>query len=387
MDVGAWWSGLSGNWDWEDPVLLLGVVTVAVTALIPIALWYLARKQTKRDSVLQEQQAKSLSRQERILERQRRDELLDAVRSSADETHLSLIWSECKEYRDRDLALLLAAFRANTRVALPGTRLGLYVDDVVDAQAVSDYAAGLERRYSSPKTHGDPYPGLFDFIKYVNFKQQQIDSAVVVDLVTGGTASVQRPGHGFYRELVNLHPECTSGLLMRVEGVDSRQEGGTKLNILSGALLGIKDIELGRRDGVLLSDEAAEVIRNQVPSSLAHLLHRDVLRSFDMWSLEGSTEPVSATVAWLIRVVGWLSVCDSHLAMRMIQNLEPAIRSIPERDRSWGIDIQDVSRGLELIAENQPDLWSRYGQGLLEAASGVSGWEEPAPPLRIPSAY
>ena len=146
--------------------------------------------------------------------------------------------------------------------------------------------------------------------------------------MTGKTVEDQRPGHQFYRDLVNVLPETAALLLYRVEDIDCRNSGGSRLNVLTGALLGIKDFEIDRILGRGAAVKPArETIRSQVPVALAQLMHRNNLRSFDHWSLEGATEPVSATVAWLIRAVGWLADTDDHLALRMIQNLPDAIRS------------------------------------------------------------
>lgn len=203
----------------------------------------------------------------------------------------------------------------------------------------------------------------------------KIEAHKIASLVTGKTAEHQRPSHGFYRELVNALPETADGLLYAVEKIDYQSAGGRRLNVLTGTLLAVKDAELDRIRG--LSPPRGEVIaelRGSVPVALATLLHRDNLRSFDHWSREGSTEPVSATVAWLVRAVGWLADVDNHLAMRMIQNLAGAIKSIPTADRGWGIDDEDVRQGLAWIKQKQPALWNVYGAGLESAAASIGPW-------------
>lgn len=376
-EVSEWWAGFTGRLDWDDPVLLLTALTVLVTALIPLFIWRLGLKQASRDSEVRRQQAASLDRQEQILRRQRRDALLTTIDQSTDKTHLMLLWAEVQESVGQDGWLLRAVFRANVSVALPGTHVGnVRVADELDDQAVSDYVAGLDRRFSGGERGFHSYNGLLDFVRHARMSGVAIDVPSIVRLVTGPTVKVQRPGHQFYRDLVNLLPEAASGLLAQVEGIDYRNSGGSRLNVLTGALLGIKDAELRRFEDPSAPHEVAmRTLRNSVPVALAQLLHRDNLRSLDRWSLEGSTEPVSATIAWLIRTVGWLSDADVHLVERMVQNLSAAIKSIPQGDRGWGVDAQDVYDGLRMIEEKQQGIWAIYGADLEAAASAVGEWQ------------
>ena len=370
-----WWTNFAGSWSWDDPVLVLGVLTIVVTAMIPIFIWRLGVKQAARDSRTRNLQTATLDRLERIQMSQRRDSLLSILDTSSDGTHLSLLWDEVRGFSGKERQLLQAAFRANTSVALPGAYMGYKVIDKMDDFAAADYVAGLERRYTRGSTGNEPYNGLVRFLDYVSALGREIDSSAIVALVTGPSSEVQRPGHGFFRELVNVLPKSASGLLLKVEDIDYRKHGGTRLNLLTGTLLGIKDVELGRSlNGRMSQDVARAELRVRLPVALAQMLHRDNLRSFDQWSLEGSTEPVSATVAWLIRAVGWLADTDDHLAMLMIQNLSPAIESIPTKDRRWGIDAVDIRQGFEWIREKQPDLWEAYGPLLETAATEVGPW-------------
>ena len=143
-----WWQDFSAKWSWDDPMLLVGLVTIVVTALIPVALWWLGAKQAKRDGVLNELKTETLARQEQISRRQRRDALLEIVDRSADATHLGLLWREVREYEGEDRDLLLARFRTNVALALPGTSTGVKVRDDLTDTVVSHYVGGLERRYA-----------------------------------------------------------------------------------------------------------------------------------------------------------------------------------------------------------------------------------------------
>ena len=368
-----WWHSLVSKWSWDDPMLLLALASFVATAFIPIVLWRMGTKQAKRDSELQ---AKILARQTLVSQLQRRDALLGIVTQSSDARYLEVLWKEICEYKEEDRDFLLAHLRANPAIALPGTSIGAKVQDNLTDAAVSNYVDGLECRYTERDGYW-PYPGLLKFIAEVTRQGYKVEVSRIVELVTGPTAEKQRPGHSFYRELVNTLPQVAGPLLHAVERIDSSAPNGLKLNVLTGALLAVKDLEMGRKGPRLDADEVEELKRD-IADALAYLLHRDVLRSFDQWEIKGSTDSVTATAAWLIRAVGWAADADSHLAMRMIQNLAVAIKSVPESDRigGWGIDDVDVRQGFEWISEKCPKLWEIYGEGLEAAATEIGPWKE-----------
>lgn len=374
-----WWHSLLSKWSWDDPMLLLGFASFVATAIIPIVLWRMGAKQAKRDSEQakrdSELQAKILANLTSVSQLQRRDALLGIVPQASDPTYLALLWKEIREYEGADWDFLLNHLRANPALALPGTSTGVKVQDNLTDAAVSNYVDGLERRYAESDGY-PPYPGLLKFIAEVKRQEAKIEVSRIVELVTGPTAEKQRPGHSFYRDLVNALPQAASPLLDAVERIDSRAPGGLKLNVLTGALLAVKDLEMGRGGPRLEADEM-DGLKRDIADALAYLLHRDVLRSFDRWEIKGSTDSVTATAAWLIRAVGWVADTDSHLAMRMIQNLAPAIESVPESEGNWGIDDVDVRQGFEWISEKCPDLWEIYGERLEAAVAEVGqrkGW-------------
>ena len=368
-----WWHSLVSKWSWDDPMLLLGLASFVATAIIPIVLWRMGAKQAKRDSELQ---AKILARQTLVSQLQRRDALLGIVTQSSDARYLEVLWKEICEYKEEDRDFLLAHLRANPALALPGTSIGAKVQDNLTDAAVSNYVDGLERRYAE-RNGCRPYPGLLEFVGEVTRQGLKIEVSSIVALVTGPTAEKQRPGHSFYRKLVLALPQAAVPLLDAVGSINPRAPGGLKLNVLTGALLAVKDLEMGRRGPTLNADEL-EKLKVGIADTLAYLLHRDVLRSFDRWEIKGSTDSVTATAAWLIRAVGWVADVDSHLAMRMIQNLAFAIKSVPESDRigGWGIDDVDVRQGFEWISEKYPKLWEIYGEGLEAAATEIGPWKE-----------
>jgi len=252
----------------------------------------------------------------------------------------------------------------------------IYIEAGLNDEAVADYIEGLDRRYSAGG-NGSPYRGLLEFIKSAQETQCEVDEEKIASAVTGSSTELQHPGHQFYRDLVNILPGVAAPLILRVEKIDCVKSGGIRLNVLTGVLLGLKDAELDRFNKSRLPvEEVRAILRIKVPNSLAYLLHRNNLRSFDLWSLEGSTEPVSATVAWLVRAVGWLCDENNHLAMRMIQNLPEAIASVPVADRGWGTDNEDVREGFNEMSRKQPRLWEIYGPKIEAAADLVGQWRD-----------
>lgn len=371
--IAEWWNSLVSKWSWDDPMLLLALPSFVATAIIPIVLWRVGAKQAKRDSELQ---AKILARQTLVSQLQRRDALLGIITQASDPRYLEVLWKEICEYKEEDRDFLLAHLRSNPALALPGTSTGAKVQDNLTDAAVSNYIDGFERRYAESEGY-PPYPGLLKFIAEAKRLGAKIEDSRIVALVTGPTAEKQCPGHLFYQDLVLALPQAMSPLLHAVERIDSRAHGGLKLNVLTGALLAVKDLEMGRRGPTLNADELGN-LQVGIADALAYLLHRDVLRSFDRWEIKGSTDSVTATAAWLIRAVGWVADVDSHLAMRMIQNLAFAIESVPKSDRigGWGIDDVDVRRGFEWISEKCPKLWDVYGEKLEAAATEIGPWKE-----------
>lgn len=377
-----WWNSLSAKLAWDDPMFLVGLAAL----IIPVVLWALGLRQSKRDSKSQakqarrdsELQAKFLESQTLVSQRQRRDELPGIINRATEPPHLVTLWEEVSGYKKEDREFLLTLLRANPALPLPGLSSGAKVQDDLTDAVVSLYVDGFERRYAERDGY-EPYPGLLGFIKEAKRQGVKIEDSRIVDLVTGPTAEKQPQNHRFYRDLVLALPQSAGPLLRAVERIDSSAPNGLKLNVLTGALLAVKDMELRCQDGKLFEEEAeVRALKHGIATALASLLRQGALRSFDKWEFEGSTERRTATAAWLIRAVGWVADADSHLAMRMIQNLAFAIESVPESDRigGWGIDDVDVRQGFEWISEKCPKLWENYGEELEAAATKIGPWKE-----------
>lgn len=373
--MSEWWESLLSKWSWNDPTIILGLAAIVVT----VVLWALDSRQKKRDSESQAKQAKSDSelgkKRALVLQRQRRDDLPETIDGASDPSYLETLWEEISEYKKEDRDFLLAHLRANPALPLPGTSIKVQ-DNLTDA-VVSLYVDGFEDRYA--ERDGDqPYPGLLEFIEEAIRQDAKIEGSRIVDLVTGPTAEEQRPGHSFYRDLVLALPQTAGPLLEAVERIDSNAPNGLKLNVLTGALLAIRDMELRCQDGKLFEEEAeVRALKHGIATALASLLYQGALRSFDEWEFEGSTERMTATVAWLIRAVGWVADVDELQSTWMIENLASAIES--GRIRDWGIDGDDVHQGFDWISEKRPDLWETYGERLEKAATEIGPWNGTSP--------
>ena len=373
--MGAWWNAFWDTWSREDLMLLMNFFSLIFTVLIPITLWWLGAKQTQRDSLLVEKQTEILDRQEKIMRRQRRDSLLESITRSSDAMYLGNMWREIREspeYEEEDRDFLLARLRANPALALPGMLTGVTVQEALNDTSVSNYVDGFARRYTEGVERYIPYPGLLDFIECATQQGAKIEISRIAALVTGVTAEKQRPDHHFYQKLVERLPGIASSLLYEVETIDCRAPGGLRLNVLTGTLLAIRNMETGRRKPRLEPVEVREM-RNAVSQALAELFHRHVLFSFETWEREGASERIIAMVAWLIRVVGWVVDVDTHLGKRMVESLAFAIDSIPNVELDSGAEKDDARQGFKWISTKRPDLWKDHGE-MLESAAARVGW-------------
>lgn len=362
-------------WAWSDAAFVLTFVTAVLTLLIPVSIFWLGRTDSKRATAVRNQQTAVLRAQEALQRRGRRDQLVDRVGEVSDPRHLAILWAEVREFVGDDGALLRSAIRANPAVPLPGSTGGERLSSDADTarQAVRDYVAALERRYAT-RDQGGAFSGLAEFLEVaVRSGARGVDLYGVAAVVTGHAAAVQEPGHQFFRRLALVAPDLCGSLLHRVEDISPTAVPGLRLNVLTGCVLALKDADLGHGiDGrrAMSPAEVAE-IRASASGALAHLLHRDVLRHLDTWQAKGSTEPVSATVAWLIRAVGMLVDEDVHLGMRMVENLAAVIRSTPEADRRWGMDAADVVYGLDRLRLEAPGLWEHHGDEIQAAVAEI----------------
>lgn len=372
-----WWESLLSKWSWNDPAIILGLAAIVIPALITVVLWVLDSRRTKRDSASQAEQAKRDSELDKkralVLQRQRRDDLPGIIDGASNPAQLETLWEEISEYKKEDRDFLLAHLRANPALPLPGTSTKVQ-DNLTDA-VVSLYVEGFEDRYK--ERDGDqPYPGLLEFIEEAIRQGAKIEDSRIVALVTGLTAEKQGPGHLFYQDLVLALPQAAGPLLEAVERIDSSAPNGLKLNVLTGTLLAVKDLELRCQDW-RLSEGEVRALKYRIAIALASLLRRGVLCSFDEWELGGATDRVTATVAWLIRAVGWVADVDELQSTWMIENLASAIES--GRIRGWGIDGDDVHQGFDWISEKRPDLWKTYGDRLEAAATEIGPWKRTSP--------
>lgn len=373
----SWKDDIVNNWGWSDPSFLVSFLSMLFAVVVPVVLWRMGARQSKTNMELLDKQAISLSRQERLVERQRRDSLMLALADTTNEAYLQVAWDEIREFPESDQKLLKSIIRTNPKIALPGSSRGLRLLDELDQDAVDDYCNGLGRRYGVRK-ETFAYRGLLDFLRLVSRENLNIDTSLIVELVTGESAAEERPTHLFFTDLVLIHPPCAAELIYRSEGIDVQTAGGLKLNVLTGVFLAVKLIEKADFEALRVSGKSRDDIKTEfvrsIPLALAHLMHRGGLRSVERWSYSDSSERVSATIAWLIFAVGKFSDVDDHWASRMVENLEAAISSIPAQDRRWGVDAQDIREGFDQIRVKQPALWARFGDELEKAASAIGSW-------------
>lgn len=361
-------------WSWSNPSFLLsfssavtGVMAAAAAIIIPIIIYRSARKgEFLINSLLEEQR--------KILALQRRDDILDRLSKSEDGATVAAFTSEVNEFKgsEEDKRLLQRVVRAHALTPLP-----YQTDDCVEAQ---DFIDSLESRYTKKKTPGISweYGEFLDFLCNLDVELGQKNADKISGVLTGPAASVQMPSHKFYREIVTAGGwYLVPSLLYRAAKLPNETQGGLRLNIFTGVLLGCKDLALSydsdkNRENWENNKNISQppdfpVFRRDLQVALAGLLSSGKFSNLSAWSTEGSTEAASAMVAWLIFMVGANCGIDSHLDMRCVENLASCIQSIPWQSFGWGQDTKDVQFGLKLINEIHPDLWSKHGTQIAAA--------------------
>lgn len=346
-------------WHWSDPSFTLAFISAVGAVIVPVFLFYAARTGQR---LAQE----AIEGQRRILAAQRRDQLLAALPEVSEKTTFERLRKEVDQYRGEDRRLLLRALRQNPLEPLPWR--------IQNAEQVGDFVASLERRYRTP-THSMPFSHVREFLGGLPQELAEQCQDDLVGVLTGEAAVAQKPGHMFYRQLVSQG--CwylAAPLLYGCEKISPMAHGGLKLNILTGVLMAIDDLDQATARGVqmplhIVRPTDPDKFARDVQAALADLLHRGNLLFLNEWELVGYTEPASATVAWLILVVGRQSGVDDHIDMRCVQNLAKVVRQIPAEDADWGRDVRVVKEGLTLIRTKCPQLWVEYGRELVAATA------------------
>ena len=135
----SWKDDIVNNWGWSDPSFLVSFLSMLFAVVVPVVLWRMGARQSKTNMELLDKQAISLSRQERLVERQRRDSLMLALADTTNEAYLQVAWDEIREFPESDQKLLKSIIRTNPKIALPGSSRGLRLLDELDQDAVDDY--------------------------------------------------------------------------------------------------------------------------------------------------------------------------------------------------------------------------------------------------------
>lgn len=363
-------------WEWSDPAFvlsLLGVVVATAGVFATIAVAVVVEKSRRA-----EDQRADLERSERMSRDRlrRRDELLQIIPALSSPYGISRVWVEIVEWPDTsDRRWLQAEFRANPSTPLPGVASRVTVFDPVDTCSASDYIASLSTRYTRDEGSLYPFPGLIDFLRTLErrgVKPGLDDRILLIQLVTSGPAAdVQCPGQQFFRELVRASPWTAGQLFYRVERIPSDAKASRRINVLAGVLLAGVDViehrgilENARRYGI-------RKLQNDYLQALAELLHRGVIAGIPSWGSESRTDRVSATIAWLVNVVGWTIRGDSNLAMRAIENLSVALNAIPTDDWDSENNFEHVKNGLTEIARKAPLQWIRHGPAIRAAVAKI----------------
>lgn len=361
------------EWDWGDPGVVgaaASVVGAAASVIVPILVAWIGFAVQSRGKRTERQLAEIQAAQLELNSRQRRDSLLVLLPEVSSPTHFQALRTEALAYSGSDLDLLLTALRLNPLEPLPTRDRSR---KKLSAKEAEDFINSLFRRYNGKIQSAR----IKNLIYFVNLCHHDLTDDEFNSLQLGPViAQLFRTSHGIghlgVREIITegswkMAPEFLSEL-------DHLPHDGHSLNLLTGTMLGIMDIGARRTNqknhgSGYPSLQNVNRFNEHVRHGLASLLHRQRLQQLGQWDQKDFTDAITAPVAWLIRAVGYVVAGDEHVTMRIIQNLEPVIRSLD--DLYWGVDEPTLIDGLDQIQRRCPGLWRRYGPGIM-AATGVS---------------
>ena len=304
----------------------------------------------------------------RIAAQTRRDELMGLLGKVQDKAVLEALRDEADRYTGNDLALLQAVYRQNPLSPLP-------THGALNRAAFDDYVRSLPCRLA-PGNRG--WEGQPDVLRFVSLATQAApgEQWKLAHALYEGTRAKPLP-HNFFREVVMTDWRMAAPLVSTVTSDWDWQYPVRATNLLTGVFVGLIDIDRrpGGRGHKLTHDQDRELQADML-RALAGLLHRSPLTGLasigrDSLYEQGSTEPLSALVAWMIRAAGNAVQGDEHLEMRVIENLAQVVRSVRQsRDGGfggWGIDDEDIQVGMLRMRHKCPALWAVHGPELVDA--------------------
>lgn len=363
------------SWSRADQLALLGIAVAALSLLATVAItWVVYRLSSKSGRVGQQALEKMEDIQGQlhaVVQRNRRDDLLTRLRNETNDEMLRILRAEVdSNYTGEDRRILQSVYRANPLTPLPHRDLSqVQFDDFLPS-----IPERLDRKHNQ---RGD----IVHFVSAAQRNDLPDRWKLASALYEGSTVSSILP-HSFYREVVAADWQMAPHLVDVVASSFDREEPARSTNLLTGVFVALIDIDPRSSSGegmarTLTCDEDP-VLQARMLQSLAGLLYNGPLTMLDRighgrpgyeW---GSTENLTALVAWLIRASGNAVQGDEHLEMRLMQSLTAVVRAVrrsPDWQIGWGVDDEDVQVGMLRMRYKCPELWAQYGEDLVAATS------------------
>lgn len=368
------------DWPRADQLVLLGIGVAILSLFATVFItWLVYRLSSRSDAVGQQALEKMGGIQAQlhgVVQRNRRDELIERLRSETNSEILRVLRAEVDQsYTGDDRAILRSVYRANKLTPLPSSEL-------VSERELEDFLPSIPERLARQDNQRD---AVIRFVAATRRSGHRDRHRVASALYKGSTTESILP-RAFFRAVVVEDWSLAPHLINLVASEFDWESPARSTNLLTGVFVGLIDIDprstSSGRGRPLSSDEDAQ-LQGDMLQSLAGLLHYGPLTGLGSLDRErpmyerGSSESLSTLVAWLIRAAGNAVQHDQHLEMRVMESLAGVVRSLRESNEwqglggGWGIDVEDVQVGMLRMRHKCPRLWMTHGDDLI-AVTGVA---------------
>jgi hypothetical protein len=354
--------------------LVISILTLLVTGLIPIVIYWVGRKGERLTNIL-------LSEQRRLLSAQRLDTLAAQAEQMSDPKDLKEILKEAQGLTTgRSLDRVIECYWRNPQVPLRGSVREL---DRRGALITAQHLAAKLEGESTLQAMNE----LHDFVFRVReFGDFSFIAPRITTWIMSRYAENNGPGDIQIRELLKAAPAVVfSALLDPLDIISNSLSVPARVNTLAGVCFAYLDRidyypNLDRIDyypKLDLFDYYPEErltrkttersggnhdLSRSMAESLGSLLHRGRLRDLAGWDSEGCSINADACAALVVAAAGATSFYDAHLAMRAAENIAGMNISLS----TLGTFRDKVEFGRKKFAEYRPELLHRYWPSALE---------------------
>ena len=335
--------------------LVISVLTLLVTAIIPVALYSLGRIGERTTHVL-------LDEQRQLLSAQRLDVLASQASQMSDPEDLRAILGEARALATgRSRTRIIEAYWRNPQVPLCGSVIAL------DGKGARITAQCLPAKLDGKATW-TAIREVSDFLSKIReFEDISYITHRVADWILSQFLSNAGPGDMRIRELLSVSPDdMFAALLYPLDSYTFPVPA--RVNILAGVCDAYLDrIEYYPKGERLIAETAEKSNVNynlsaSLALSLATLLKNGKLYKLAVSGSEDCSIPPDSCAALVVAVSGAVSFCNSHLAMRALQHL-PDMLINPS---SLGTLRDQFEFGRAKYSQYRPELLDQYWPSISE---------------------